>query len=69
MKKKHTEITHLFEYTKKSKDKISKIDFNRMELDTKHFVNNLTLSKGISPWVKEELDKPGIITFAKINNS
>lgn len=49
------------------KEKKSNISFNRIGLTPKHFANNLTLIKGISPWVEEKLNKLDIYTFAQIS--
>ncbi len=49
------------------KEKKSNIPFNRIGIAPKHFANNLTLIKGISPWVEEKLNKLDIFTFAQIS--
>ena len=51
----------------KVKEKKSNISFNRIGIAPKHFANNLTLIKGISPWVEEKLNKLDIFTFAQIS--
>ena len=49
------------------KEKKSNIPFNRIGIAPKHFANNLTLIKGISPWVEEKLNKLDIFTFAQVS--
>lgn len=51
----------------KVKEKKSIIPYNRIGVAPKHFANNLTLIKGISPWVEEKLNKLEIYTFAQIS--
>ncbi len=51
----------------KIKEKKSNISFNRIGVAPKYFANNLTLIKGISPWVEEKLNKLDIFTFAQIS--
>jgi predicted flap endonuclease-1-like 5' DNA nuclease len=43
------------------------VSFNRIGLPPKHYANNLTLIKGISPWVEEKLNKLDIFTFEQIS--
>ncbi len=47
--------------------KKSNISFNRIGIAPKYFANNLTLIKGISPWVEEKLNKLDIFTFAQVS--
>ncbi len=51
----------------KIEEKKSNIPFNRIGIAPKYFANNLTLIKGISPWVEEKLNKLEIYTFAQIS--
>ncbi len=51
----------------KIKRKKSRISFDRIGIAPKYFANNLTLIKGISPWVEEKLNKLDIFTFAQIS--
>ncbi|NHB68821.1 hypothetical protein [Perlabentimonas gracilis] len=48
------------------KEKKSTISYNRIGLAPKLHANNLTLIKGISPWVEEKLNTLEIYTFAQI---
>lgn len=50
----------------KVKEKKSTISFNRIGTAPEIFANNLTLIKGISPWIEEKLNKLEIYTFAQI---
>jgi predicted flap endonuclease-1-like 5' DNA nuclease len=52
----------------KVKEKKNVISFNRIGIAPKHFANNLTLIKGISPWVEEKLNRLEIYSFAQISN-
>lgn len=49
------------------KEKKSNISFNRIGTTPKNYANNLTLIKGISPWVEEKLNKLDIYSFAQIS--
>jgi len=49
------------------KEKKSNISFNRIGMAPKNYANNLTLIKGISPWVEEKLNKLDIYSFAQIS--
>jgi predicted flap endonuclease-1-like 5' DNA nuclease len=51
----------------KVEEKKSIIPINRIGSAPKHYANNLTLIKGISPWVEEKLNKLEIYTFAQIS--
>lgn len=51
----------------KIEEKKSNIPFNRIGITPKYFANNLTLIKGVSPWVEEKLNKLEIYTFAQIS--
>ncbi|MDD2195961.1 MAG: hypothetical protein PHE03_00615 [Bacteroidales bacterium] len=51
----------------KIEEKKSNIPFNRIGIAPKYFANNLTLIKGVSPWVEEKLNKLEIYTFAQIS--
>ncbi|MFO8021689.1 MAG: hypothetical protein R6U65_04420 [Perlabentimonas sp.] len=49
------------------KGKRNIISFNRIGSAPNHDANNLTLIKGISPWLEEKLNKLDIYTFAQIS--
>ncbi|PKP37659.1 MAG: hypothetical protein CVT98_05820 [Bacteroidetes bacterium HGW-Bacteroidetes-15] len=51
----------------KVKEKKNVISYNRIGIAPKHYANNLTLIKGISPWVEEKLNKLEIYTFAQVS--
>jgi predicted flap endonuclease-1-like 5' DNA nuclease len=51
----------------KVKEKKSIIPYNRIGVAPKNYANNLTLIKGISPWVEEKLNRLEIYTFAQIS--
>ena len=51
----------------KVKEKKSIISYNTIGTAPKHFANNLTLIKGISPWVEEKLNMLEIYSFAQIS--
>ena len=51
----------------KVKEKKNIISYNRIGVAPKHYANNLTLIKGISPWVEEKLNKLEIYTFAQVS--
>lgn len=48
-------------------EKKSIVSYNSIGIAPKHYANNLTLIKGISPWVEEKLNKLDINTFAQIS--
>lgn len=48
------------------KEKKSNISFSRIGIAPNYYANNLTLIKGISPWLEEKLNKLEIYSFAQI---
>jgi predicted flap endonuclease-1-like 5' DNA nuclease len=51
----------------KISEKKRNVSFGRIGTAPKHYANNLTLIKGISPWVEEKLNQLDIYTFAQIS--
>jgi predicted flap endonuclease-1-like 5' DNA nuclease len=51
----------------KIEEKKSNVPLSRIGKAPKYFANNLTLIKGISPWVEEKLNKLEIYSFAQIS--
>lgn len=51
----------------KVKEKKSIVSLNRIGVAPRYLANNLTLIKGISPWVEEKLNELEIYTFSQIS--